>query len=268
MSALSNVTTVQELVEFLTTFMESVPTQEFVEQELEKRVTFSDLGDYLHKLVTKVDFNQVMSAKVGKSELSLALATKADKNEVTTGIARKANLSSLYALQARLNQVFPFKAVENIEELNSLVGEDLDKVVLVVDATADRSLSKDTKAAFYGYSKHRQVWDKLSEVKYNAESIAWTSILGKPSVSAAEIDAVVAVIIEKLVYIRRLNELVNAMHIHGSSLSEIDNAVETRHSHPNLTEVFNLKNSDYITIVREGELVNVKLSTLKEYLNA
>lgn len=268
MSELSNVTTVQELVEYLSEFLENVPTQDYVDQELDKRVSRDDLSNILHKLVTKVDFNQVMAAKASKSDLTLAVATKADQNEVTTGIARKANLSSLYTLQAKLNKIFPFKTVETISELAALIGEDLNKVILVVDASADPTLSVDSKGAFYAYSKTRKVWDKLSEVKFNAETISWNAILGKPTSSAAEIDTVVATVIEKLTYFKKLHELINAMHIHSSSLSEIDNAVASRHSHPTLTEVFNVRDTDCVTIVREGELVNVKLSTLKEYFKS
>lgn len=267
MEDLASVTTLQELIDFLTKFFEKVPTQEFLEQELDKKVSIAALGALLPKYVTAIEFNQRMSAKASKADLVNSVASKADRNEVSSGIARKANLNGLYMLEAKLNKVMPFKCVENIAERNALTGSDLEKVVLVIDATADKKLSGDSMGAMYMYSKIRRDWVLESEVKYNAEQISYNKILGKPSSSASEIDIVVGAVIEKLEYILNLHEISVRAHTHAEPDSNITNAVLNSHSHAEATVVSNVSDNDLIPIIRDGVVMNVKAHVLKEYLS-
>ena len=267
MSDLSAITTVQELVEFLSDFLEKVPTQEYVDQQLEKKVGVETLSALIPQLVSRIDFEQRMFAKANKADLINAVAGKADRNEVSSGIARKANLSALYNLEGKLNKIFPFKTVENIAERNNLFGEDLEKVVLVIDATDDRKLSADVHGAMYMWSKARREWVLQSEIKYTDNQIAYSRILGRPVSSAAEIDIVVAAVIEKIEYVRKLHEIYTKMHAHSSTIEDIDNAVAVKHSHQDALEIMDIDDSDFIPIVRNGELVKVKARTLKTYMN-
>ena len=266
MGDLSAITNVQELVEFLSDFLEKVPTQEYVDQQLDKKVGVETLSALIPKLVSRIDFDQRMSAKANKSDLILAVAGKADRNEVSSGIARKANISALYCLESKVNKIFPFKTVENIDERNALTGDDLDKVVLVVDATADPKLSADSNGALYMYSKARKSWLMESEIKYNENQISYNRILGKPISSAAEIDIVVAAILEKIEYVRKLHEIYTKMHAHNSTLQDIDSAVAEKHSHQTAMEIMDIDDGDLIPVIRDGVLVNVKALTLKAYI--
>lgn len=266
MSDLASITSLQELIEFLSNFIETVPTQEYVDGELDKKISAAALGELLPKYVTMLEFNQRMSSKADMSDLILSVATKADRNEVLSGIARKANLSGLYKLEAKLNKLFPFKCVENIAERNALYGDDLEKVILVVDATADETLTGESTGALYMYSKLRGAWVLQSEIKYNAEQISYNRILGKPSSSAAEIDTVVGLIVEKMEYIIKLHEIFVKTHTHEKIDSDISLAVNNSHSHSTAPEVSSVVDSDLIPIVRDGVVMNVKASVLKEYL--
>ena len=265
MSDLASITTVQELVEFLSDFLEKVPTQEYVDQQLDKKVGVETLSALIPKLVSRVDFDQRMSAKANKADLILAVSGKADRNEVSSGIARKANLSALYSLEAKMNKLFPFKTVENIAERNALVGEDLDKVVLVIDATDDNKLSADSNGALYMYSRARNIWVLESEIKYSENQISYNRVLGKPTSSASEIDIVVSAVVEKLEYVRKLHEIFTKMHAHESTIADIDRAVSESHVHQNALEVMDVNDDDLILMVRDGVLVNVKAHILKEY---
>lgn len=266
MEDLASVTTLQELIEFLTDFLEKVPTQDYIDQELEKRVSLAALGSLLTKYVTNIEFNQRLATKASKADLVNSVATKADRNEVLSGIARKANLNGLYMLEAKLNKVMPFKCVENIAARNALSGDDLEKVILVVDATADRKLSSGSTGAMYMYSKVRHEWVLESEIKYNAEQISYNRIIGKPSSSASEIDMVVGAVIEKIEYILKLHEMYVKSHTHSEPDSNITNAVLVSHSHQEATVVNGILDNDLIPIVRDGVVMNVKASDLKEYL--
>lgn len=266
MSDLSAVTNVQELVEFLSDFFEKVPTQEYVDQQLDKKVGIETLSALIPKMVSRIDFDQRMSAKANKSDLILAVAGKADRNEVSSGIARKANLSALYSLESKVNKIFPFKTVENIDERNALSGDDLDKVILVIDATADPKLSVESNGALYMYSKARKIWVMESEIKYNVEHISYNKVLGRPTSSAAEIDIVVAAVLEKIEYVRKLHEIYTKMHAHNSTVQEIDSAVTEKHSHQTAMEIMDVDDNDMIPVIRDGVLVNVKAHVLKAYI--
>ena len=266
MSDLSSVTTIQELVEYLSDFLEKVPTQEYVDQQLDKKVGVETLSALIPQLVPRIDFEQRMSAKANKSDLINAVAGKADRNEVSSGIARKANLSALYNLESKVNKIFPFKTVENIAERNSLFGDDLEKVVLVVDATDDRKISSDVQGAMYMWSKARREWILQSEIKYNDDQIAYSRVLGRPVSSASEIDIVVAAVVEKIEYVRKLHEIYTKMHAHGTSIGDIDNAVSVMHSHQDALEIMDIDDNDFIPVIRDGALVKVKAHTLKTYM--
>ena len=266
MSDLSSITTVQELVEFLSDFLERVPTQDYLDQQLDKKVGVETLSALIPKLVPRLDFEQRMSAKANKADLINAVAGKADRNEVSTGIARKANLSALYTLESKLNKVLPFKTVENIAERNNLFGDDLEKVILVVDATDDNKLSSDANGAMYMWSKARREWVLESEIKYNDNQIAYSRILGRPVSSTSEIDIVVSAVIEKIEYVRKLHEIFTKMHAHGSTLEEIDSAVAAKHSHKDALEIMDIDDDDFIPVIRDGVLVKVKAYTLKTYM--
>lgn len=266
MSDLSSITTVQELVEFLSDFLEKVPTQDYIDQQLDKKVGVETLSALIPKLVSRLDFEQRMAAKANKADLINAVAGKADRNEVSSGITRKANLSALYTLESKVNKIFPFKTVENIAERNTLFGEDLDKVVLVVDATDDNKLSSDANGAMYMWSKARHQWILESEIKYNDNQIAYSRILGRPVSSSTEIDIVVGAVVEKIEYVRKLHEIYTKMHAHGSTLEEIDSAVAEKHSHQDSLEIMDVDDNDYIPIIRDGVLVKVRAITLKSYI--
>ena len=266
MSDLSSITTIQELVEFLSDFLERVPTQEYVDQQLDKKVGVETLSALIPKLVPRLDFEQRMAAKANKADLINAVAGKADRNEVSSGIARKANLSALYTLESKVNKIFPFKTVENITERNNLFGADLEKVVLVVDASDDDKLSADARGALYMYSKARREWILESEIKYNDNQIAYSRILGRPVSSTAEIDIVVGAVIEKIEYVRKLHEIFTKMHAHNSTIEEIDHAVEVSHSHDDALEIMDIDDDDYIPVIRGGALVKVKAHILKSYI--
>ena len=266
MSDLASVTTLQELIDFLSDFLETVPTQDYVDQELAKKVGLDLFGATLPKYVTGIEFNQRMAAKASKTDLIGSVSSKADRNEVSSGIARKANLNGLYLLESKLNRLFPFKCVENIDERNLLEGEDLDKVVLVFDASGDKRRPGNSLGAIYTYSKIRREWLFQSELTYNAEQISYNKILGKPSSSAKEIDMVVGAVIEKLEYILKLHEIYTKMHLHSKTDNEISSAVDVSHSHLTAPEVYNVADNDLIPIVRDGVVMGVKAHILKEYL--
>jgi hypothetical protein len=165
-----------------------------------------------------------------------------------------------------MNKLFPFKCVDNIEKRNELYGEDLEKVILVVDATADKQLSGDSKGAIYMYSEIGQRWILLTEIKYNAEKITYSEILGRPDASAKEIDVAVGAVIEKLEYIYKLHEIFTKMHSHGKIDADITRAVDNSQSHFEAIEVKTIDDTDLIPIVRNGTIVNVRADVLKEYL--
>lgn len=267
MDNLSSITTIHELVAFLSEFLEKVPTQEYVDKELDKRVSVDALGILIPKLVSRIDFDQRMNAKVNKADLINAVSGKADRNEVASGIARKANLSMLYNLMAKVNKAFPFKTVENIVERNALTGEDLNKVILVIDASGDPNVSIDSRGAMYMYSHARRQWILESEIKYNDAQITYNNIHGKPESSAREIDTVVSVIIERIEFVRKLHEIYTKMHVHNHSVEEIDNAVDEKHSHQHSLEIMTIHDDDLIPVIRDGVLVNVKAHVLKSYIN-
>ena len=244
MSDLSSITTIQELVEFLSDFLERVPTQEYVDQQLDKKVGVETLSALIPKLVPRLDFEQRMAAKANKADL----------------------ISALYTLESKVNKIFPFKTVETIAERNNLFGADLEKVVLVVDASDDDKLSADARGALYMYSKARREWILESEIKYTDNQIAYSRILGRPVSSTAEIDIVVGAVIEKIEYVRKLHEIFTKMHAHNSTIEEIDRAVEVSHSHDDALEIMDIDDNDYIPVIRDGALVKVKAHTLKTYI--
>lgn len=268
MSDITSVTTLQELVNFLSEFMQTVPTQEYVEQELSKKISSVELDNLIPNFVNKNVFNQLLASKASKAELLSVAAGKADQSEVSTGIARKANLNSLYSLEAKVNKLFPFKTVESIEERNALTGIDKQKIIFVVDASADRAnLSGDAMGAIYAFSTVQNKWILQSEIKFSAEVISYINILGRPTSSAAEIDTVVGVVVEKVSLIRRLQEVFTKMHTHDSSLENIELTVHNNHQHVLLPLAIEVRDTDTITLVREGTMINVTLATLKAYMN-
>lgn len=266
MPDITSVTTLQELVDFLSEFMQTVPTQDYVDQELSKKITAVDLDNLIPNFVSKTTFNQLLAAKASKAELLALAAGKADQSEVSTGIARKANLNSLYSLEAKVNKLFPFKTVETLAERNALTGTDKQKIIFVVDATGDSTLSGEAKGAIYAFSSVQNRWILQSEIKFSAEVISYINILGKPSSSAAEIDSVVAAVLEKIALIRRLQEVFTEKHTHNSPLENIETAVQNNHKHSTLPVVIEVRDTDMVTLVREGALINVSLSNLKAYL--
>lgn len=266
MSDLSSITTVSELVAFLSEFIETVPTQSYVDSKLSGKISSETFNMVLKTLIRRNEFAQAMSMKANCADVIMHMAWKATQEDISIGITRKVNKAPFYNLEARVNKLFPFKTVENISERNNLVGDDLKKVILVIDASADATQSLNAKGAIYMFSAGRNQWVKESELAYNAEGINYNNILGKPTASAADIDTVCELVIQKISIVRKLNDIYEAMHNHGSSLLAIDQAVTASHTHQTLTEVTSVEDNDLITVIRNGTLCNVKASVLKEYI--
>lgn len=266
MSDLASIQTVDELVTFISSFIATVPTQEYVDQELDKKLSKEALGELIAKLVYRTEFKDAISAKASRSELLQAVASKAEQSDVSTGIARKANLNSLYSLEAKVNRLFPYQIVDTIADRNNILASERSKLVVVLDATADPQLSSNANGAIYGWSKNRQKWIMQSEIRLNGDQISYNRILGKPTVSAVEIDTAVGTVITNIGLMRRIREVFSNMHQHVSSPLAIDSAVEKSHDHTGFPEIFNIADTDLITLVRGGQMVNVKASVLKNYL--
>ena len=266
MNNLSDIHTVEGLVEFLSEFIETVPTRTEVNGLREDMLTKEVVGALISKLVYRTEFNEALSAKASKADLIQIGAAKAEQSDVLNGMFRKADRTALYALEAKVNRLFPYQIVDNITERNKIRESDRTKIVVVLNATDDPALSNESTGAMYGGSVTETKWVLLSEIKYNAEQISYNAILGKPQATAAEIDEVVTKVLSLATPLNALTNIHAAMHVHDSSLSQIESAVNFSHSHANLPEVADLAGYDLITVCRNGNLVNVKASALKAYL--
>ncbi len=266
MSNLSDVHTVEELVEFISEFIQTVPTQNDYDNLKNQMLTKDVLGALVAKLVYRSEFSEALSAMAKKSDVIQQVASKAEQSDVLSGMVRKADRSSVYALEAKVNRLFPYEIVDNITERNRIPEADRSKIVMVLDASADPQLSNEATGAMYGWSKTQSRWILLSEIKYTGDQIKYNAILGRPSSSAQEIDTVVNIVQTNASIFRKIREIFTSMHIHGATPAQIDNAVDKAHSHIDIPEVFNVVNTDMITLIRDGQLVNVKASVLKSYL--
>ena len=266
MSNLSDVHTVEELVEFISAFIETVPTQNDYDNLRNQMLTKDVVGALVAKLVYRTEFKDALSAMASKADVIQRVASKAEQGDVLNGMVRKADRSALYALEAKVNKLFPYEIVDNITARDRIAVSNRNKVVLVLDATADPQLSSDSRGAMYGWSSSQARWLMLSEIKFNGDQIKYNAVLGRPSSSANDIDTTVNIILTNVSIFRKIREIYAQMHAHGSTVVQIDNAVEKAHDHTSVPEVFSVADTDLIPLVRDGQLVNVKASVLKSYL--
>ncbi len=266
MGNLSDVHTVEELVEFISAFMETVPSQNDLDNLRNQMLTKDVLGALVAKLVYRTEFRDALGAMASKADVIQRVASKAEQSDVLNGMVRKADRSAFYALEAKINKLFPFEIVDDITARDKIPVASRTKVVLVLDATADPQQSAESTGAMYGWSASQARWIKLSEITYNGDQIKYNAILGRPSSSAKEIDTVVSTIMTNISAFRKIREIFAVMHTHESSVAQIEDAVSIAHDHENVPEVFSVLDTDLIPVIRDGQLVNVKASVLKSYL--
>lgn len=266
MSDLNSITTIDELVQFLSEFMQTVVTQAYVDQELDKKLAASNFDRTVSKFVYRTDLKAQLDAKIGRAEVISLLAEKANLSDLEVGIARKANVNSLYTLQKRVNNLFPFSFVENITARDAINITEREKLVFVIDASDDTTLPENAVGAVYAWSANRSVWTRLSALTFSLDQVNYNSLIGKPSSSAEEIDQTCNLVLTRTLLIQRLSELFDSKHVHTSTLEAIENSIAISHDHSELTEVDSVLDSDLITIIREGQMVNVKASVLKTYI--
>lgn len=261
MSELNSITTIDGLVQFLSEFIQTVVTQSYVDQELDKKLTSSNFERTVSKFVYRTDLKAQLDAKIGRAEVISLLAEKANLSDLEVGIARKANVNSLYTLQKRVNNLFPFSFVENITARDAIESTERNKLVFVIDASDDTTLPENAVGAVYVWSNDRSVWVRLSVLTFSLDQVNYNSLIGKPSASAEEIDQTCHLVISRSLLIQRLSELFDSKHVHVSTVETLEETVAASHKHSELAQVDSILEDDLITLVRDNQLVNVKAST-------
>lgn len=92
-------------------------------------------------------------------------------------------------ISTRLAQHNLIEIVADITARNALASQDRNLVVMVLDATADATVS--SGAALYAFRNSDNSWTKVAEYEGMDAVVQWNNINGRPASSAAQLDAAV-----------------------------------------------------------------------------
>lgn len=113
----------------------------------------------------------------------------------SAGNAKSVGNSSMIAaianneISTRLAQHNLVEIVTDITARNALASQDRNLIVMVLDATGDATVS--AGAALYAFRNSDNSWTKVAEYEGMDAVVQWSNILGRPTSSAAQLDAAV-----------------------------------------------------------------------------
>ena len=113
----------------------------------------------------------------------------------TAGVAKSLGNSTMIAAVAnteisnRLAQHNLIEIVSDITARNLLATQNRNLVVMVLDATGDATVT--TGAALYAFKNADNSWTKVAEYEGMDAVVQWSNINGRPTSSAAQLDAAV-----------------------------------------------------------------------------